>query len=195
IPEIQQKIADYEKNGVILAYQAVVDPEKLDVDAVTAYIEVRITPERGGGFDRLAQRIARFDEVKSCWLMSGGYDLAVIVEGGNLRQIAHFVSEKLSTVEGVIATATRFRLKTYKQNGYCLVNRLPLNDCLLPHESSSGFFQIHRGSCFGHPEVRYQGLFRGGPIDDRCHFARNRRTGLRYSLANSRGGDLCDGEG
>jgi DNA-binding Lrp family transcriptional regulator len=131
IPEIQQKIADYEKNGVILAYQAVVDPEKLDADAVTAYIEVRITPERGGGFDRLAQRIARFQEVKSCWLMSGGYDLAVIVEGENLRQIAHFVSEKLSTVEGVIATATRFRLKTYKQNGVLLsepppVERLPV---------------------------------------------------------------------
>jgi len=131
IPEIQQKIADYEKNGVILAYQAVVDPEKLDVDAVTAYIEVRITPERGGGFDRLAQRIARFDEVKSCWLMSGGYDLAVIVEGENLRQIAHFVSERLSKVEGVIATATRFRLKTYKQNGVLLsepppVERLPV---------------------------------------------------------------------
>jgi DNA-binding Lrp family transcriptional regulator len=131
IPEIQQKIADYEKNGVILAYQAVVDPEKLDADAVTAYIEVRITPERGGGFDRLAQRIARFHEVKSCWLMSGGYDLAVIVEGQNLREIAHFVSEKLSTVEGVIATATRFRLKTYKQNGMLLsepppIERLPV---------------------------------------------------------------------
>jgi DNA-binding Lrp family transcriptional regulator len=117
IPEIQQKIADYEKNGVILAYQAVVDPEKLDADAVTAYIEVRITPERGGGFDRLAQRIARFHEVKSCWLMSGGDDLAVIVEGEHLRQIAHFVSEKLSTVEGVSATASRFRLTTYKHTG------------------------------------------------------------------------------
>jgi DNA-binding Lrp family transcriptional regulator len=104
---------------------------KLDADAVTAYIEVRITPERGGGFDRLAQRIARFQEVKSCWLMSGGYDLAIMVEGDNLRQIAHFVSEKLSTVEGVIATATRFRLKTYKQNGVLLsepppVERLPV---------------------------------------------------------------------
>src|SRR6201996_1190284 len=120
IPEIQQKIADYEKTGVILAYQAVVDPEKLDADAVTAYIEVRITPERGGGFDRLAQRIARFDEVKSCWLMSGGDDLPILVEGDNLREIARFVSERLSTVEGVVSTATRFRLKTYKQNGMLL---------------------------------------------------------------------------
>jgi DNA-binding Lrp family transcriptional regulator len=103
----------------------------VDADAVTAFIEVSITPERGGGFDRLAERIARFDEVKTCWLMSGGYDLAVMVEGGNLREIARFVSEKLSTVEGVISTATRFRLKTYKQNGMLLsrgerTERLPV---------------------------------------------------------------------
>jgi DNA-binding Lrp family transcriptional regulator len=128
--EIEQRIAEYEKNGVILAYQAVVDPEKLDADAVTAFIEVRITPERGGGFDRLAQRIARFEEVKTCWLMSGGYDLAIMLEGRNLREIAHFVSEKLSTVEGVISTATRFRLKTYKQNGVLLSQ--PLNGERLP---------------------------------------------------------------
>ena len=131
IEEVQRKIASYEESGVILAYQAVVDPEKLDADAVIAYIEVRITPERGGGFDRLAQRIARFDEVKSCWLMSGGYDLAVMVEGRKLREIAHFVSEKLSTVEGVVSTTTRFRLKTYKQNGVLLsqppaAERLPV---------------------------------------------------------------------
>jgi DNA-binding Lrp family transcriptional regulator len=130
IAEVEQKIAEYEKNGVILAYQAVVDPEKLDADAVTAFIEVRITPERGGGFDRLAQRIARFEEVKTCWLMSGGYDLAIMLEGRNLREIAHFVSEKLSTVEGVISTATRFRLKTYKQNGVLLSQ--PLNGERLP---------------------------------------------------------------
>lgn len=118
--EIDERIRRYEANGWILAYQAVIDPEKVDADAVTAFIEVSITPERGGGFDRLAERIARFDEVKTCWLMSGGYDLAVMVEGDNLREIARFVSEKLSTVEGVISTATRFRLKTYKQNGMLL---------------------------------------------------------------------------
>jgi DNA-binding Lrp family transcriptional regulator len=117
---VNQRIAQYEQDGVILAYQAVVDPEKVAADEVIAFIEVSITPERGGGFDRLAQRIARFDEVKSCWLMSGGYDLAIMVEGQNLREIARFVSEKLSTVEGVISTATRFRLKTYKQNGVLL---------------------------------------------------------------------------
>ena len=131
VAEVNQRIDRYELDHVILGYQAVVDPEKIDADAVTAFIEVSITPERGGGFDRLAERIARFDEVKSCWLMSGGYDLAILVEGGNLREIARFVSEKLSTVEGVIATATRFRLKTYKQNGMLLsepppVERLPV---------------------------------------------------------------------
>jgi DNA-binding Lrp family transcriptional regulator len=120
IEEIDRRIDGYEKERVILGYQAVLDSEKIDADAVTAFIEVSITPERGGGFDRLAERIARFDEVKSCWLMSGGYDLAIMVEGGNLREIARFVSEKLSTVDGVISTATRFRLKTYKQNGMLL---------------------------------------------------------------------------
>jgi DNA-binding Lrp family transcriptional regulator len=131
LTEINHRIARYESEGIILAYQAVLDPEKIDADEVTAFIEVSITPERGGGFDRLAERIARFDEVKSCWLMSGGYDLAIIVEGQNLREIARFVSEKLSTVEGVISTATRFRLKTYKQNGMRLsppdiAERLPV---------------------------------------------------------------------
>jgi DNA-binding Lrp family transcriptional regulator len=131
LEEVNQRIERYEKEQVILGYQAVIDPEKIDADAVTAFIEVSITPERGGGFDRLAERIARFDEVKSCWLMSGGYDLAIILEAGNLREIARFVSEKLSTVDGVVSTATRFRLKTYKQNGMLLsqpaaAERLPV---------------------------------------------------------------------
>ena len=131
VPEVNQRIERYEKEQVILGYQAVVDLEKIDADAVTAFIEVSITPERGGGFDRLAERIARFDEVKSCWLMSGGYDLAIMLEAGNLREVARFVSEKLSTVDGVVSTATRFRLKTYKQNGMLLsqpaaAERLPV---------------------------------------------------------------------
>ncbi len=120
VSELENRIGRYEAEGTILAYQAVVDPDKISTDLVTAFIEVSITPERGGGFDRLAERIARFDEVKNCWLMSGGYDLAVMVEGKNLREIANFVSEKLSTVDGVLSTATRFRLKTYKQNGMLL---------------------------------------------------------------------------
>ena len=131
IAEVNQRIDRYENDHVILGYQAVVDPEKIDADAVTAFIEVSITPERGGGFDRLAERIARFDEVKSCWLMSGGYDLAIMLEASTLREVARFVSEKLSTVDGVVSTATRFRLKTYKQNGMLLsrppgAERLPV---------------------------------------------------------------------
>jgi DNA-binding Lrp family transcriptional regulator len=131
VAEVNQRIARYENDQVILGYQAVVDPEKIDADAVTAFIEVSITPERGGGFDRLAERIARFDEVKSCWLMSGGYDLAIMLEASTLREVARFVSEKLSTVDGVVSTATRFRLKTYKQNGMLLsrppgAERLPV---------------------------------------------------------------------
>ena len=78
---------------------------------------MKITPERGGGFDRLAERISKYDEVKSCWLMSGSYDLLVIVEGESLRDVAMFVSEKLSTVQGIISTATHFMLKPYKQEG------------------------------------------------------------------------------
>lgn len=80
-------------------------------------IEVRITPEREGGFDRIAARVARYPEVVSCQLMSGGYDLLIVVEGPDLKQVASFVSEKLSTIQGVISTATHFQLKTYKEAG------------------------------------------------------------------------------
>jgi len=84
---------------------------------VRAVIEVKITPERGGGFDRLAARIAKYDEVRSCYLMSGAYDLLVIVEGESLKEVAMFVSEKLATIQGVISTATHFMLKPYKEQG------------------------------------------------------------------------------
>ena len=84
---------------------------------VRAVIEVKITPERGGGFDRLAERIAKYDEVVSCTLMSGAYDLLVVVEGNDLREVAKFVAEQLSTVQGVLSTATHFMLKPYKEQG------------------------------------------------------------------------------
>jgi DNA-binding Lrp family transcriptional regulator len=85
---------------------------------VRAVIEVRITPERGGGFDRLAERIAKFEEVESCYLMSGGYDLLVFVSGESLHKVAAFVSEKLATIEGVLSTSTHFLLRTYKEQGF-----------------------------------------------------------------------------
>lgn len=116
--EIVQMLADAVEAGTILGFHAVVDPDKAEKYSVSAFIEVKLTPERDGGFDRLAQRIAKFDQVTSCFLMSGGYDLAVIVEGSDLRDVARFVSEKLSTIEGVLSTATHFQLKVYKHSGF-----------------------------------------------------------------------------
>ena len=125
VEETNARIAALEKEGVIRGYQAIVDRERLDKNTVTAFIEVRITPERGGGFDRIAHRIAKFDQVVSCYLISGGYGLLVVVEGGSLREVASFVSEKLSTIESVISTATHFRLKTYKENGALFTSDVP----------------------------------------------------------------------
>ncbi|MCE9611192.1 MAG: Lrp/AsnC family transcriptional regulator [Chthoniobacter sp.] len=118
---VAERLARLEADGIVLGYQAVVDQQKVQSGLVTAVVEVRITPERGGGFDRLAGRIANFAEVQSCYLISGGYDLLVVVEGNTLQDIAAFISEKLSTIKGVISTATRFRLKTYKENGVSLL--------------------------------------------------------------------------
>lgn len=122
--DVRARIETFEKDGTILGYQAIVDPEKAGNGSVTAVIEVKITPERGGGFDRLASRIAKFNQVQSCYLMSGGYDLLVVVEGPNLQEIAKFIAEKLSTIKGVLSTATHFRLKTYKELG-TLMHREP----------------------------------------------------------------------
>jgi len=118
--EVARRMAAAEASGLILGYQAVLDPEQTGNGDVTAVIEVKITPEREGGFDRLARRIARFEEVESCYLMSGGYDLLVVVNGRDLRGVATFVAERLSTIEGVLSTATHFRLKCYKENGRLL---------------------------------------------------------------------------
>ncbi|MBI5388484.1 MAG: Lrp/AsnC family transcriptional regulator [Verrucomicrobia bacterium] len=115
--EIAAKIKAYERDEVILGYRTILNEEKLGVDLVRAVIEVKITPERGGGFDRLAERISKYDEVNSCYLMSGAYDLLVVVEGESLKEVAMFVSEKLSTIQGVVSTATHFMLKPYKEQG------------------------------------------------------------------------------
>jgi DNA-binding Lrp family transcriptional regulator len=114
---VAAQIKSYEADNVILGYRAIIDEERVGIELVRAVIEVRITPERGGGFDRLAERIAKYTEVNSCYLMSGGYDLLVVVEGKNLRDVATFVSEKLATVSGVISTSTHFMLKPYKIQG------------------------------------------------------------------------------
>jgi len=128
---VAHRVAAWEKDGIICGYHAVIDSEAAGDTSVSAFIEVKVTPERGGGFDRLAMRIARFEQVVSCYLASGGYDLMVVVEGGDLREVARFVSEKLSSMEGVLSTATHFRLKTYKENGFVFerditLDRLPV---------------------------------------------------------------------
>lgn len=115
--QVKARIQKYEKEGVILGYKAVINDEKLGEDRVKAVIEVKITPEREGGFDRAAERIAKFEEVTSCFLMSGGYDLLIFVEGQTLQQVASFVASKLATLDRVQSTATHFMLKTYKEQG------------------------------------------------------------------------------
>ena len=115
--EVSQRIADYEKRGVIRGYQAILNEDQLELDKVTAVIEVKVTPQREGGFDTIAERIGRFPEVSSAYLMSGTYDLLLFVEGRTLREVAAFVSERLSPLEGVLSTSTHFMLKTYKRFG------------------------------------------------------------------------------
>ena len=122
--EVVASIKKYESDQIILGYRAILNEEKLGLDVVRAVIEVKITPERGGGFDRLAERIAKYSEVQSCYLMSGGYDLLVVVQGNNLREVATFVSEKLATVHGVISTATHFMLKPYKEQGVLMTTEV-----------------------------------------------------------------------
>ena len=117
LAEVNKRIEEYEARGVIRGYQAILNEDELDLDQVTAVIEVKVTPEREGGFNSIAERISRFPEVRSAYLMSGAYDLLLFVEGRNLREVAAFVSERLSPLEGVVSTSTHFMLKTYKHHG------------------------------------------------------------------------------
>ncbi len=120
--EVNQHLEQLKKDKIFLGWRPVLDlsREAAAAAAVRAVIEVKVTPERGGGFNRLADRIARFDEVESCYLMSGGYDLLVFVKGGSLQSVAAFVSEKLSTIEGVLSTSTHFMLRCYKEQSFLL---------------------------------------------------------------------------
>jgi DNA-binding Lrp family transcriptional regulator len=118
--EIVRQLDELRQQRVLLGYRPVLNLASEDAGTVRAVIEVRITPERGGGFNRLAGRISRFDEVESCYLMSGGYDLLVFVNGSSLQKVAAFVSEKLSTIEGIISTATHFMLRSYKEQGFMM---------------------------------------------------------------------------
>ena len=115
--EVKSAIKLLESERVIVKYPAMINWDRVRDDRVQALIEVKVTPQRDEGFDVIAQKIYSFDEVKSCYLMSGAYDLLVIVEGSNVKQTALFVAEKLSTLENVLSTATHFVLKKYKQDG------------------------------------------------------------------------------
>jgi DNA-binding Lrp family transcriptional regulator len=114
---VADKIKEMEDKNVLLGYPALIDVEKTQEDIVTAYIEVKVTPQRERGFDEVAERIYQFPQVKSCSLMSGGYDLFVTVEGKSMKDVALFVAEKLATVDSVLSTSTHFVLKKYKDNG------------------------------------------------------------------------------
>jgi DNA-binding Lrp family transcriptional regulator len=115
--EVKAKIAELEANKVIINYRAMVNWERAGVDKVTALIEVKVIPQRDVGFDEIAERIYRFPEVKSVFLMSGAYDLMVLVEGTTMKEVALFVSQKLATIQNVQSTATHFVLKKYKLEG------------------------------------------------------------------------------
>jgi DNA-binding Lrp family transcriptional regulator len=115
--EVAARIEEYERVGTIRGYRALVNEDHLKEDRVTAVIEVKVQPEKEGGFDRIAKRISAFDEVVNMYLMSGTYDLLLFVEGKTLRAVASFVSERLATIDGVLSTGTHFMLKTYKLDG------------------------------------------------------------------------------
>ncbi len=115
--DVKEEIAALEKDEVILGYNAMIDWDRTGEELVTALIEVRVTPQRGDGFDRIAERVYQFEEVESMYLMSGAYDFVVTITGRTLKDVAAFVSARLSTIEGVTGTATHFILKKYKEKG------------------------------------------------------------------------------
>lgn len=121
--EVTRQLEELKAQGVFLGWLPVLNLSQEETGVVRAVIEVKIRPERGGGFNRLADRIARFDEVDACYLNSGAYDLLVFVRGASLQKVASFVSERLSTIDGVLSTATHFMLRTYKEHGILMEQR------------------------------------------------------------------------
>ena len=117
VEEVKSSIQKLEKENIILGYHTLINWEKTNNEKVTALIEVKVTPQRGEGFDKVASRIYKYPEVKACYLMSGGFDLTVIIEGSTMKEVALFVAEKLAPLESVLSTATHFVLKKYKDKG------------------------------------------------------------------------------
>ena len=114
--KVAEELKRLQDDGTIVGYRAIIDWDRTAREAVTALIEVKVTPQIGNGFDRIAQRIYQYEEVESCFLMSGGFDLTVVLSGRTLREVATFVTQKLSTLDCVISTSTHFILKKYKEN-------------------------------------------------------------------------------
>ncbi|MCX7773084.1 MAG: Lrp/AsnC family transcriptional regulator [Clostridia bacterium] len=124
---VKSAVKELEAKGIIMGYNTLIDWEKAESETVTAYIEVKVTPQRGQGFDKVAERIYQFPQVSACSLMSGGFDLFVVVEGKTMKEVALFVAEKLAPIEGVLSCATHFVLKKYKDNGI-IFNRIQKDD-------------------------------------------------------------------
>ena len=122
-----EEIEKMENEGIICGYPTLINWDKTDTEKVTAFIEVRVTPQRGQGFEKLAERITNYPEVKSIYLMSGAFDFAIFLEGKTLKEVSMFVSTKLSTLEAVAGTATHFVLKKYKDHGMILIDKEPTN--------------------------------------------------------------------
>lgn len=114
---VKEQIDELEKSGTILGYKTIVDWEKTDKESVSAMIEVKLTPQKDKGFDRVAEKLYNYPEVQAVYLMSGAYDLSVLIEGKTMKEVASFVSQKLSTIDSVISTATHFVLHKYKDKG------------------------------------------------------------------------------
>ncbi|MCR5509798.1 MAG: Lrp/AsnC family transcriptional regulator [Lachnospiraceae bacterium] len=121
--EVANTLEALEKEGIICGYHTMIDWDKTSIEKVSALIEVRVTPQREEGFDRIAERIYNYPEVTSVYLISGGYDLLISLEGKSLKEVSQFVSEKLSTLDTVISTATHFILKRYKDHGTIMDTR------------------------------------------------------------------------
>ncbi|NLI57886.1 MAG: Lrp/AsnC family transcriptional regulator [Clostridium sp.] len=117
VEQVKEAIGKFEKDNVILKYNTLINWEKTSKEIVTALIEVKVTPQMGEGFDKVAERIYKYPEVKDCYLMSGGFDLKVIVEGKTMKEVALFVAEKLAPLDSVLSTSTHFVLKKYKDKG------------------------------------------------------------------------------
>ena len=125
--EIKAAIEKLEADGVILGYNTTINWEMTDKEVVTALIEVKVTPQRGEGFDKVAERIYRFEEVRDCYLMSGGFDLTVLIEGKTMKEVAFFVAEKLAPLDSVLSTSTHFVLKKYKDKGMVFEKKVKEN--------------------------------------------------------------------